>query len=263
MAEPQTPSEFNPLGKLLSVLVLLAAALYFTGWTYRWTYFSFFQLEVTTLNLPSESFYLAAFQTFFGETLAILKTILFLGVTTLALLATLHWGQKWIAPDRRRLPLTFNEDQKKILNFLTSLLNELIIVLFVLAALFWLARSQAEADAWKDAVNDTSSLPVVTVVLSQNAPLGRKLENPLENPANFRIIGDRKAYDRLLGQELTDISNPKKPRVWRLLLKADGYAYIFPALPKKDRKLTIPIAIVYEKDNGVQLTILNSSPSKP
>jgi len=70
--------------------------------------------------------------------------------------------------------------------------------------------------------------------------------------------GDRKAYDLLLGQELTDLN---KPRVWRLLLKADGYAYIFPALPKKDSRLTIPVAIVYEKDNGVQLTILNASPS--
>ncbi len=38
-------------------------------------------------------------------------------------------------------------------------------------------------------------------------------------------------------------------------------AYIFPALPKKDSRLTIPVAIVYEKDNGVQLTILNASPS--
>jgi len=74
--------------------------------------------------------------------------------------------------------------------------------------------------------------------------------------------GDRKAYDPLLGEELTDLSDPNKPRVWRLLLKEDGYAYIFPTLPKKAPRLTIPVAIVYdEKDNGVQLTILNASPS--
>jgi hypothetical protein len=97
--------------------------------------------------------------------------------------------------------------------------------------------------------------------MSKNAALGRKLDNPLENPPDLRIIGDRKAYDLLLGQELTDLSNSNKPRVWRLLLKQDGYAYIFPALPKKDSRLTIPVAIVYEKDNGVQLTILNASPS--
>jgi hypothetical protein len=103
MAEPQTTPEYNPLGKLLGVLALLAAALYFTGWAYRWTYFSFFQLEVTTLNLPTESFYLAAFQTFFGEPFAILRTILVLGATTLAILATLHWGQKWGSKYLRRL----------------------------------------------------------------------------------------------------------------------------------------------------------------
>jgi len=97
MAEPQTTTEYNPLGKLLGVLALLAAGLYFTGWTYRWTYFSFFQLEVTTLNLPGESFYLAAFQTFFGEPLAFLRTILVLGVTVLAILVTLHWGQTFWA----------------------------------------------------------------------------------------------------------------------------------------------------------------------
>jgi hypothetical protein len=159
------------------------------------------------------------------------------------------------------LPFTFNEAQTKILNFFASLLNELIIVLFILTALFWLARWQAQADAWKDAVNETSSLPVVTLLMSKNAALGRKLDNPLDNPTDLRIIGDRKAYDLLLGQELTDLSNSNKPRVWRLLLKQDGYAYIFPSLPKKDSRLTIPVAIVYEKDNGVQLTILNASPS--
>ncbi len=104
MAEPQTTTEYNPLGKLLGVLALLAAGLYFTGWTYRWTYFSFFQLEVTTLNLPGESFYLAAFQTFFGEPLAFLRTILVLGVTVFAILVTLHWGQKWGSKYLRRLP---------------------------------------------------------------------------------------------------------------------------------------------------------------
>ena len=184
-------------------------------------------------------------------------------VTTLAIFSTLHWGHKWIGKTLRRLPFTFNTNQANILHFLASLINELVIVLFVLTALFWLAKWQASADVWKDAVNDTSSLPVVTIVMSKDAALGRKLDNPLENPANFRIIGDRQGSDRLLGQELTDLSNPKKPIVWRLLIDCDGYFYIFPALPKKDPKLTIPVAIVYENDNGVQLTILNSSPSKP
>jgi hypothetical protein len=248
--------EVNPLGKLISVLVLFAAALYFTGWVYRWAYFSMFQLDVTNLKFPNESFYLAAFQTFFGEPLAIVRSILCLAFTIGAIFTTLHWGQKWVGKSWRRLRLSFNDQQKQILGFLATLLNEIIIVLFVLTALFCLARWQAQADAWKDTVNDTSSLPVVTLVLSKDAPLGRKLDDPLTNPADFRVVGDRKSYDRLLGQEL---SNPNKPMVWRLLLRGDGYAYIFPALPQKNPKLMIPLVIVYERDNGVQLTILGHS----
>jgi hypothetical protein len=39
--------------------------------------------------------------------------------------------------------------------------------------------------------------------------------------------------------------------------------YIFPALPENNPKLTVPVVMVYERDNGVQLTILNSSLAKP
>ena len=267
MAEPQNP-EFNPLGKLIRVLVLLTAALYFTGWIYRWAYFSFFHLEVTTLSLPNESFYFATFQTFFGDTWAIPRKILFLIMIIFAIFITLI-GQKWLGKYLKKLPITFNKSQTNIINFLSSLFNEFIIVLFVLTALFWLATWQAKDDAWKDAVNETSSLPIVTIVLSDNAALGRKFDNPLEsrstkpNLPTFRIIGDRQSYQRLLDKELNDISNPDKPRVWRLLLKGDGYSYIFPALPEKNPKLTFPVVMVYERDSGVQLTILNSSLAKP
>lgn len=268
MTDPDNSSEFNPLGKLISVLVLLAAALYFTGWIYRWAYFSFFYLEVTTLSLPNESFYFAAFQTFFGDLWAIPRKILFLLVIIGATVITFA-GQRWLIKYLKRLPIALSKSQAKIVNFLSSLLNEFIIVIFVLMALFWLATWQAKDDAWKDAVNETSALPIVTIVMPQDASLGRKFNNPLEsrstktNLPNFRIIGDLQSYKRLLDNELNDISNPDKPRIWRLLLKGNGYSYIFPALPKKEAKLTFPVVIVYERDNGVQLTILNSSLSQP
>jgi hypothetical protein len=267
MTEPQNP-EFNPLGKLISVLVLLTAALYFTGWIYRWAYFSFFHLEVTTLSLPNESFYFATFQTFFGDAWAIPRKILFLIMIIFAIFITLI-GQKWLGKYLKKLPITFNKSQTNIINFLSSLFNEFIIVLFVLTALFWLAIWQAKDDAWNDAVNETSSLPIVTIVMSDDAALGRKFNNPLESRSTkpnlpiFRIIGDRQSYKRLLDKELNDISNPDKPRVWRLLLKGNGYSYIFPALPEKNPKLTFPVVMVYEGDKGVQLTILNSSLAKP
>ena len=147
---------------------------------------------------------------------------------------------------------------------MSSLVSELVIVLWTLAALFLLAQFQGDQDAFRDAVNETSRLPVVTTVIrEENAALGRNLDNPLLNPSGFRIIGDRRLYESLLGRELTDTSISDQPRVWRLLIDRDGYFYIFPALPSKDRNLSVPVLIVYESGNGDQLTILSPKASEP
>ena len=55
------------LSQFASVVALLGSALYFTGWIYRWSYFGFFQLEVTTLNFPFESFLFVPLQVFLGS----------------------------------------------------------------------------------------------------------------------------------------------------------------------------------------------------
>ncbi len=263
---PQNHQELNPLGKLLSLVVLLAAALYFTGWIYRWAYFGFFQVEVTTLNLPVESFYLAAFRSLLGEPLIILKTIITFPFTALVIILTLQIIQKlqrFVVRYLGRIPLNLTNTQLGSLNFLYSLINELVIVLWTLAALFLLAQWQADRDAFRDAVNETSRLPVVTAVIrEENAALGRNLDNPLVNPSGFRIIGDRNFYYKLLGKELTDTSSPDQPRVWRLLIDREGYFYIFPALPNKDRNLSVPVLIIYESGNGDQLTILSPEVSE-
>ncbi len=118
-----------------------------------------------------------------------------------------------------RNPLNLNPTQLSSLNFLSSLVNELVIVLWTLAALFLLAQWQADRDALRDAVNETSRLPVVTAVIrEENAALGRNLDNPLVNPSNFRVIGDRGLSENLLGRELTAPSSPEEPLVWRLLI---------------------------------------------
>ncbi|MDJ0576012.1 MAG: hypothetical protein QNJ65_12700 [Xenococcaceae cyanobacterium MO_234.B1] len=260
-SSPQNNQELNPLGKLLSLVALLAAALYFTGWVYRWAYFGFFHVEVTALNLPVESFYLAAFRSLIGHPLTILRTIITLSITALVILVTLQLIQKlqrFIVRYLGRIPLNLTNTQLGSLNFLYSLINELVIVLWTLAALFLLAQWQADGDAFRDAVNETSRLPVVTTVIrEENAALGRNLDNPLVNPSGFRLIGDRNLYDKLLGKELTDTSSPDQPRVWRLLIDREGYFYIFPALPKRESKQSVPVLIIYESGNGDQLTILS------
>lgn len=263
-SSPTNNQELNPLGKLLSLVALLAAALYFTGWIYRWAYFSFFQVEVTSLNLPVESFYLAAFRSLIGHPLIFLRTTITLLITALVILLTLQIIQKLQRLTVRylgRIPLNLTATQLGSLNFLSALVNELVIVFWTLAALFFLAQWQADSDAFRDAVNETSRLPVVTAVIrEENAALGRNLDNLLLNPSGFRVIGDRSLYESLLGRELTDTSNSEQPRVWRLLIDRDGYFYIFPALPSKERNLSVPVLIVYESSN--QLTILSPKASE-
>ena len=263
-SSPQNDQELNPLGKLLSLVVLLAAALYFTGWIYRWVYFGFFQVDVTALNLPLESFYLAAFRSLLGHPLIVLRTIISLSLTALVIIVTLQIIQilqRFVIRFLRRIPLNLTPTQLSSLKFFYALIDELVIVLWTLAALFFLAHWQANRDAFRDVVNETSRLPVVTVVIrEENAALGRNLDNPFLNPAGFRIIGDRNLYEGLLGKELTDSSNSEQSRVWRLLIDRDGYFYIFPALPNKDRNRSVPVLIVYESSE--QLTILSPKASE-
>lgn len=287
VSTPPNPHEPNLLGKLTSLVVLLGAGLYFTGWTYRWAYFHFFNIEVTTLNLPLESFYLAAFHALFGNPLTILRTAVALILTAIAIhltlwliqnpmmatLTTLTKGVRsrllryarqhpnaWLTQIVKSL-INFSSTQFNSIQFLSSLIIEIVIVLWGLTALFWLAQWQADTDAWLDAVNETSTLPVVTFVTPQdNAALGRKLDNPLVDPSGFRIIGDQSLYQRLFGKELT---NPEKSIVWRLLIDRDGYFYIFPALPdKRDRSLSPPVVMMYESEGGDQLMILSPQPSQ-
>ncbi len=258
-SSPRNDRELNPLGKLLSLVALLAAALYFTGWIYRRAYFGFFQVDVTPLNLPLESFYLAAFRSLLGHPLIILRTIITLSITALVIIFTLkiiQILQRFFIRYLRRIPLNLTPNQLGSLKFFYSLIDELVIVLWTLAALFLLAQWQADSDAFRDVVNETSRLPVVTAVIrEENAALGRNLDKLLDNPSGFRIIGDRNLYNKLLGKELTDTSNQQRPRVWRLLIDRDGYFYIFPALPNKDRNLSVPVLLIYESSE--QLTILS------
>ncbi|MCL1464021.1 hypothetical protein [Argonema galeatum] len=85
---PEPTQEPNILGKVASVVGLLGAALFFTGWIYRWSYFYFFQLEITTLDLPPQSFLLVPLQVFFGS-FASVDSLWQLGKTVLVAIATL------------------------------------------------------------------------------------------------------------------------------------------------------------------------------
>jgi hypothetical protein len=76
-----------------------------------------------------------------------------------------------------------------------SLRKDLTVVIWLLLILFWLARIQGTTDARRDAVNETSTLPVITLVLPEKQiALGQNLDR--DNPFNpslkgYRIIGDQ------------------------------------------------------------------------
>lgn len=134
-----------------------------------------------------------------------------------------------------------------------SLFDETVILCWLLADCFWLAQGRGEADAWRDAVNETSSLPVVTLVVrDNNVPLGINPDE-VHNPQGIRIIGDDLSYQQLLGGA---INNPSQNRVWRLLIDVDGDYYIFPALPERDETRRPPVVVVPRSQEGDRLILV-------
>ena len=275
----QTPNqESNILGKFTSVLGLLGAALFFAGWIYRWSYFYFFQLELNTLDLPAQSFLIVPLQIFFGDGWTICKTAIAFFIAAIAIQATL-WLIKiisdtvvsanqlllsrinsatqrkssWTAKQLKSLA-EFSSGQLRSVEFLRSLVNEIVIVSWVLIVIFWLARWQGVADARRDA-GQNSTLPVVALITPEEKfAVGRKLDDRFINPSlkGYRIIGDLGLFDDLQGREDTDIiTNPKQPRVWRLLLERGGWIYLFRALPPNAKSNELPsVLAIQESDKG-------------
>ncbi len=279
---PQPPNETKILGTFASLVGLLGIFLYFTGWIYRWAYYSFFQLEITKLDLPFKSFFFVPLQVFLGDFWAFGRTALVFIATIILIKFTL-----WLLQPLKTLEVNpFNKGQLRLRGFMhklhrsliartirslaevfpQSLRNDTIIVAWLLVALFWLARIQGTIDARRDAINDTSLLPVITFVIPENiSVLGRNLDNLFLDPSlkGYRIIGDKGLFDYLRGRETNDVAAPDNPRVWRLLLENNGWFYLFPALPPKaDRDRRPPILAIRANGTG-ELMILSPEYTKP
>ena len=257
------PNNFNFLSRIAALVGLLSASLYFTGWIYRWAYFGFFHIEVTTLDLAFESFLIVPLQVFFANNLPRVRAALVFLLSPLAfwiILGLFQWVDRSLVRIQKgwRLRLIqllqqswlkrvkiFNHPVKifreiifhwspKPVYFANTLVDEAIKVALVLTALFWLASHQGLADAQRDAFNQTSTLPVVTFVFPENIlGLGRQFDPPEaladKQAANqFRLIGDRGLLEAVRGvPELNDIKNEQ---VWRLLMERDGWIYLFRTL---------------------------------
>lgn len=237
----------NVLGTFAGLIGLLGAALYFTGWIYRWTYFGFFQLEITTLDLPLESFFMVPVQVFLGSFWAFCKSV-FAAVIVFVLIRFTLGSLQWLGQKLART-----------INFQQSFVDEGVIVAWILVALFHLARGQGMVDA-RQAAGVDSTLPVITLVTPEkHLAVGRK-PGSTDNPFGFRIVGDRRRYEDLLGRETND---PDNARVWRLLLNRNGYFYLFKALPRNATRAQRPIVLaIRDSDSGGNVLILSPEPMK-
>ena len=270
----ETPTQPQILGSFTLVTGLLGIFCYFTGWIYRWAYFGFFQIEVNSLNLSLESFLFVPLQVFLGSYEAFLKTVLAVVMAIVLIRVTL-----WLLLPFSNSPVGHSRPRrslfKKIIKWLRSpfatipqpLGNEVVIVIWLLVVLFWLARIQGTSDARRDAINNTSLRPVVTfVTTSDRIGLGRKFDERLTHPslANYQIIGDKRRFDDLRKQDINNFLDPKEPTVWRLLVETNGWIYVFPALPANSQpERRPPILAIRESGNGDQLMILAPEAEQP
>ena len=272
--DSQNSSTTNLLGSFASLIGVLGIFLYFIGWIYRWAYFGFFQLEITSLNLPLESFLLVPLQAILGNLLIFIRTIIVL-ILTLILIKVTLWlisysastapskSQSHISRFTQKLhQLWLSKQLRSFAELLPlPLRHEIVVVIWILIALFWLGRYQGTADAFRDAVNDTSTRPIVTLVSPiDKMALGLKLDDLTKSPLkSSRIIGDLKQFNKIWGQETNDTSNPKKPIIWRLLIENNNWVYLFPAMsPDAKPDQRPPVLAVNSGDGQVQLLILSN-----
>lgn len=278
---PQAKNIPSILGGIASIVGLLGISLYFIGWIYRWAYYGFFQLEVTTLDLPLQSFLLVPLQVFFGSPTIIIKTIIFLFCTLFLIhvnLWLLEVAENAISDKFQNKPYRKQRRSKIVkiwqsfaifslskLRFIRLLIQEAFIILLVLIILFWLAYNQGLNDAKRDASNETSTRPVVAFVTPQKKLLlGRNLDVMLQGKiagdpsvTGYHLLGELKLFKKLREEDTNDL---KDERVWRLLIERGGWIYLFPTLPKNAEADERPPVIAIEK-GGESLMIL--SPSLP
>ncbi|NER06350.1 MAG: hypothetical protein F6K17_29095 [Okeania sp. SIO3C4] len=150
----------------------------------------------------------------------------------------------------------------KYQNYDEDLIKEIVVIFWLLMTLFFLGKTQGNIDAIQDAYNETSSLPVVTLITPENKlPLGRKINDLTDDPnrSNFRVIGDIELYKELFLRDYNDKTQPKSRQViWRLLFDTNGQYYIFPSLPKNAQSnVSPPVVVIQQSDRGEYIVILS------
>jgi hypothetical protein len=267
--DPQNPTSINILGNFAGLIGVLGIFIYFIGWVYRWAYFGFFALELNTLNLPHESFLIVPIQIIFGNFWIFIRAVIAMTLT-ISLIQVILWA---ISPkiNHQNIPNKIQTLIKRIhdfplLNILrslakllpSSLRQEIVIVICILGSLFWLGRFQGQSDAYRDAVNHTSTRPIVSIVSAKDKlPLGRNLDNLFTNPSlkESRIFGDVEQFNQTF-KGINDDTD--QSTVWRLLIESNDWVYVFPSMPSDAQfNHRPPVLAINTGDGGVQLLIIS------
>lgn len=147
---------------------------------------------------------------------------------------------------------------------LASLTDEAVVVIWALIIVFLLSRQQGLTDARRDAVEQTSRLPVVSLILPQSDNVlaqdllllednGQAITDlPL---ANHALIGDLE-----LAREIrsTSLSNDKKRQVWRLLAQEpEGWLYLIRTMPETPTRTDRPLVLAIPNAKQGQSLILS------
>lgn len=264
---PQTTDGSKILGAFAGTLTIFSIALYFSGWIYRWAYFGFFRIQLTTLDLPAQSFFFVPIQVFLGSPQSLIKALLLFAGAVLATVLILIFLKR----TAKKLEATSGSNQIALVKFMqkwsvqslySDLVKDLVIVASILIALYWIARWQGEADAWQAAVNNTSPLPVISLVQSEKGlGLGYNPKDATYSSLDkARVIGDVGLFHQIRGQEVKIPGTSNQVGDWRLLISSKGWLYLFQALPPKTDRTKRPIVLAV-REGGEQLMILSPSAS--
>lgn len=275
----------NILTGFAQILGILGLISFFSGWIYRWSYFNYFNLDLTRLNYPPQSFLLVPLQLFLRRPENLIKAALALAVLPIVIqinLDLIHFIARFLLRLIRRVSeADFIKNMKpngSLKNWLLEkkrsyvisikaykpLINELVIVLWVTSLVYWISQWQGSFDAQQDAVHRTSSLPVVTFVGKQkDFILGTDLRiiEPNGIPPDPAISGSVIIGDLTMARFVrqSSINDASTERVWHFLTERDGWVYIFPSLKAAMAKRYSPIVITFPKAEGDQLMILGST----
>lgn len=282
---PETAQEFKILGAFASVVGLLSIGLYFTGWIYRWAYFGSFQIELTRLSFPAESFFFTPIQVFLGSARAFSQAVMGMVITVALVRATLwllqpasatvvanvgsqHSLQVLVRRFSQRLHRSWVAQRLRAVaaSFPIPLPKDLMIVAWILSVLFWLARWQGVVDAQRDMRIGSSSLPVIALLQPEKEfGLGRNLKDSFVEPSleKTRLIGDVGLFEQLRTRDVREPGDPAESGDWHLLINSSGWLYMFRTLPassvaQKRRPLVLAV-----REGGGQMMILSPTASEP